>query len=444
MSGPAAGLTAPPIVPRIGADDSSMEQAHDPSSEPPAGAQPRDVFVAAQPIFDQQLKVFRHELLFRSGPENYFPAGTDARRATSSVISHGLGMIGLDALTAGTRAFINLPRNLLVDDFAFILPASRVVIELLETIEPDDEVLDACHRLHTRGYQLALDDFVDSPAYKVMLQFADYVKVDFVATPEAEWTAIARRLIPRGIRMLAEKVETQAEVNGARKVGYRYFQGYFFAKPVMVAAKDVPGFRLNYLRLLRELNRSDLNFDQIEALVRQELSISYRVLRAINSAAFGLRSEVKSIRQALVLLGSDQMRKWACVWGLAGLGQDKPAELIVETLRRARFCEILGEAAQIESPLTEPFLVGLFSTIDAIVGRPKDEILDEIAIHGEVREGILGGANVYGTLLRCAVACERGDWEVCAQATGALGLTEAQVSEGLLAATEFAHRAYHA
>lgn len=421
-------------------------QPHDPTSAPPAAAdnEPRDVFVAAQPIFDRQLEVFGHELLFRSGPENYFPAGADPRHATSSVISHGLGMIGLDVLTAGKRAFINLPRNLLVEDFAFILPPKRVVIELLETIEPDDDVVAACRRLRQRGYQLALDDYVDSPEYQEMLQFATYVKVDFIETPQAEWIAIARRLIPRRIRMLAEKVETEDEVDAATAAGYQYFQGYFFAKPVMVAAKDVPGFRLNYLRLLQELNRRELDFDQVEAVVSQELSISYRLLRAINSAAFGLRSEVKSIRQALVLLGPDQMRKWACVWGLAGLGQDRPAELITETIRRARFCELLGVAARVEAPTTELFLLGLFSTIDAIVGRPKAEILEEISIPDEIKAGILGGPSVFATLLRCAFACERGDWDACTQAARELGVSEAQVSDSLIAATEFATQAYHA
>ncbi len=401
-----------------------------------------DVFVAAQPIFDRQTKVYGHELLFRSGPDNFFPPGSDPDQATSNVIATGLGMIGLQALTGGAHAFVNLPRNLLVNDFAFILPRQRTVIELLETITPDREVTDACRRLKRRGYKLALDDFVYSPEYDVLLPFMDFVKVDFQVSDKAERRAMARRFIPRGIRMLAEKVETREEVDTAIAEGFKFFQGYYFSKPVMVAAKDVPGFRLNYLRLLRELNRPALDFDQVEEIVSHELSISYRVLRAINSAAFGLRSEVRSIRQALVLLGPEQMRKWACVWGLAGLGQDRPVELIVSTIRRARFCELLGALTELDILSTELFLLGLFSTIDAVMGRPKEEILEELSIPTASKEALMGGDTPLGIILQCAVAIERGDWDACSAASETLGVSEEKIAKCHLDASSFARDAF--
>lgn len=415
-----------------------------PSSDPtPESTETGDVFVAAQPIFDRQTKVYGHELLFRSGPDNFFPPGSDPDQATSNVIATGLGMIGLEALTGGAHAFVNLPRNLLVNDFAFILPRQRTVVEILETVKPDREVIEACRRLKRRGYKIALDDFVDEPEHEVLLQFTDFVKVDFQLTAEAERKAIARRFIRRGIRMLAEKVETQEEVTEASAEGYKFFQGYFFSKPMMVAARDVPGFRLNYLRLLRELNRPQLDFDQVEEIVSHELSISYRVLRAINSAAFGLRSEVKSIRQALVLLGPEQMRKWACVWGLAGLGQDRPVELIVSTIRRARFCELLGGLSHLDILSTEFFLLGLFSTIDAIMGRPKEEILEGLSVPTATCDALLGADTPLGSLLACAIGAERGDWDACSAAGAVLDVTEAEISKCYLEASAFARDAFN-
>ena len=357
------------------------------------------------------------------------------------MIGRGLEVPGLQALTEGKPVFINLPHTLFIQDFWSLLPRDQVVIELLETVEPDEQVLDACRRLRKQGYQLALDDFIDSPEWQVMLPFASYVKVDFIETTEQEQAEFARRLIPRGICMLAEKVETQAEVDTAKAAGYQFFQGYFFSKPVMVSGKGESGTRMNYLRLLRELDRPEMEVDEVERIISLDSSVSYRVLRAVNSVHAGVRSEVASIKQALVLLGSDQLRKWACVWVLAELGQDKPAGLIVETIRRARFCELLAAAAGIDAPSNESFMLGLFSTIDAIVGRPKEDVLAEISVSEPVKEGILGGEGTFTTLLRCAIEVERGDWTTCNETITILGVTDEQVATSHAKAAEFAAKA---
>jgi EAL and modified HD-GYP domain-containing signal transduction protein len=403
---------------------------------------PVDLFVAAQPIFDRQTRIYGHELLFRSGPENYFPQGVDPDRATSSVISTGFGLIGLQALTGSGMAFVNVTRTLLVEDFAFILPPRRTVVEILETVEPDTDVLAACARLKRGGYLLALDDFVDKPESRELLPFADFVKVDLLHTSESARRSIAGHLRQKGIRLIAEKVETREDADAASASGYKFVQGYFFSRPVMVASKDVPGFRLNYLRLLRELNRPTLDFDEVESIVSQELAISYRVLRAINSAAFGLRSEVRSIRQALVLLGPERMRMWASVWGLAGLGQDRPTELLVSSVRRARFCELLGPTATPDAPSDELFLLGLFSSIDAIVGRPQEEILADLALSPPVADALLGGDSPLGRLVRCATAMERGAWPEAQDHAKALGVTEEMVAKCHVEASAFAHSAF--
>src|SRR5262245_18272939 len=277
-----------------------------------------DAFVARQPIFDRKLGVFAYELLFRSGPDSCFPANTDIDFASSRTVSDVVSLIGLDTMVRGKRAFLNVSRHVLVNDLAMALPRNRVVVELLEWIEPDDEVLAACRRLKKAGYMLALDDFVERPHDAALVAMADFVKVDFrLSAPDCR-EQLARKFARRGIRMLAEKVETRDEMTSAMPAGYTYFQGYFFCRPTVVASKDIPGFRLTYLRLLREFNRPEVTVHKLEELIRQEVTIVYRVLRLVNSVTFGTRKRIESIREALVFLGLDIVRKCTSVWALAG------------------------------------------------------------------------------------------------------------------------------
>jgi len=396
-----------------------------------------DVFVARQPIFDRQIKVFAYELLFRSGPENYF-TGTDYDASSSKVISDGVSLLGLDMLIGRKRAFVNFSRAALVNDFAFVLPRERVVIEVLETVEPDNDVVAAVRRLKDAGYQLALDDFESVERFEPLLDMVDYVKVDFLATTAPEDRATLSRLLSaRGIRMVAEKVETREDVDEAVRTGYTLFQGFFFARPVMIPAKEVPGFRLNYLKLVNEINLPETRPDRLEEIMKQEVSMAYRLLRYINSAAFGFRAEVTSIKHAIVLLGLQEIRKLATVWALAGLGRDRPVELVVTSTTRARFCELIACAAGREESASRAFLVGMFSLIDAIIGRPISDLMDSLSIGPDERAALLGQGGPLKTILDCVIAYERGEWESCLALAAQIGLDEPTLADQYLRATDW-------
>ena len=387
-----------------------------------------DAFVARQPIFDRKLGVFAYELLFRSGPDSCFPVGTDIDFASSRTVSDVVSLIGLDTMVRGKRAFLNVSRHVLVNDLAMAMPRNRVVVELLETIEPDDEVLAACRRLKKAGYMLALDDFVERPHDAALVAMADFVKVDFRSTTPAGREQLARKLARRGIRMLAEKVETHDEMSSAMPAGYTYFQGYFFSRPTVVSAKDIPGFRLNYLRLLRELNRPDVTVSKLDDIIKQEISIAYRVLRLVNSVAFGTRKRIESIREALVFLGLDIVRKWTSVWALAGLGHDKPAELVVNSVIRGLCCETLAAKVNLEHRASELFLLGMFSMLDALMDRPMEEVLATIAIPDDVRSGLVAGEGPLRAVLDVTIAFELGDWSACGRLATALAIGEEEVA----------------
>jgi c-di-GMP-related signal transduction protein len=383
-----------------------------------------DTFLARQPIFDHRRRVFAYELLFRSGAQNYFlPQNPTAPSA--EVIS--TGMLGVPELTDGKVAFMNFTRETLLADFASILSPEEVVIELLEPVPPDAEVLAACEKLKKMGFRLALDDFVESEARAAFLQYADFVKVDVLRTTPEERVRLAHLLAPAGIAMLAEKVETWQMYGDAATGGYKYFQGDFFSRPIAISSKAIPGFRLNYLRLVEELSHPT-NVDRLEKIVKQEASIAYRLLRRVNSLAFGFRTEVRSLRHALVLLGEHEIRTSAMVWVLAEIGQESPSEVVVASTLRARVCELLADECREALNGSEAFLVGLFSMLDAIMERPMEQVIANLPVSAGVREALLGGQNRLKALLDCVMAYERGGWEQATDLAARVGIEQDALS----------------
>ena len=367
-------------------------------------------FIARQPIFDTRQKVVAYELLFRSGPENFFSA-PDADVASAQLIDDSLHVFGIDTLVGNTKAFINLTRKVLLDDLISMIPPARAVAEILETVVVDEEVIEAAKALRKAGYQLALDDFVTRPDNEPLLEIADIVKVDFMAVTGEERKLLVRSLVARKVAVLAEKVETAEDVREATELGCTYFQGYFFCRPEMSARKDIPGLKINYLRLLRELSRPELDFTGIERLLKTDISLASKLLKHLNSAWFGWRQQVTSLRHALVLLGVAQFRKWASLVAVAKMSDDRPMELATTSLIRARFCELLAPLAHEQKHELDAFLVGMFSLVDTIVGRPLEEVLREIAVPPAVATALLEGKSKLAKIFQLAVAMERGEWE---------------------------------
>jgi c-di-GMP-related signal transduction protein len=376
-----------------------------------------DLFVARQPIFDGSLRVFAYELLFRSGPENFFSWNGDPRTPTSSVIE---GSMAIAELTAGKPAFVNFGREALLSDLPYALPPSEVVVEVLETVVPDQAILTACRDLRQAGYRIALDDFEDRADYGPLVEMADFIKVDVLVTPPDRIAELSRRLGRSGRAMLAEKVETREVYDDTAAQGYKYFQGYFFSRPKIIQSKVVPAYRMNYLRLLQELNAPETDMRRLEAIVKQEVSLSFRFLRRVNSAAFGFRQTTDSLRHALVLLGEREIRMCATVWSLASLAKNTPSEIVVSSTLRGRLCETLAGA--LLGVTGELFLVGAFSMLDVILERPMEEIVEELPVSPDVRDALRGRPNTLRTVLDLVVAYERGDWDRSASLAGALGI----------------------
>jgi len=321
------------------------------------------VCVARQPILDQVGRVYGYELLYRAGPDA-IDCTAAGDLASARVLSDAVLTLGLDLLTCGRKAFVNFTRPLLLSGAGTLLPANSVVIEVTEDVAIDGDVIDACRKLDALGFSLALDDFMPGSDAEALLPFVRFVKVDVLQTAAHDHATIAKRLLPLGVRLIAEKVETADMVAQTRAAGYRLFQGYYFCRPTTFVATSMPAHHVAYLGLLGALNRKDVSVDELEDLIKHDVSLSYRVLRSTNSWLFGVRQEIQSIRHALVFLGVDQIRKWASVWVLAGLNSSGTQETITVALVRARCCELLGHALLGPEEGAGYFLLGLCSLLD--------------------------------------------------------------------------------
>lgn len=402
-------------------------------------AGPPNVFVARQPILDVRRRTCAYELLFRSSAENRFPS-VDGTYASSRILHDSLHVFGLDALSARQRVYINVTRDVLVRELVRSLPPERVTVEVLETIEPDAEVVAACARLAHDGYEIALDDFIFRPGFEPLIGVADVIKVDFTQTLGDERGRVVERFGSPRVRMLAEKIETRAEFDEAVHLGYELFQGYFFARPEIISARDIPPLKVNCLRLLTVVNEPELDFSRVEAIVRQEISIAVKLLRQLNSAALGGHHRIQSIRHALVLLGEVQFRRWVSLLALTGAGgTDTPGEVVLASLARARFCESVAAMTPTRLPALPCFLVGLLSLVDVLVARPIDEVLRGLAIDPEVEQALLRDEGRLAHLVPLAIAHERGDWVTLTRAAAALGIDELESARVHDASTRWAH-----
>lgn len=398
-----------------------------PNDHSAAASKPAPIhrFVARQPILTADEKTFGYELLFRDGVEDYF-RNPDSEAASRSTLDTSL-LMGLDILSDGHRAFINCTRDVLLKDYITLLPPTQTGVEILETVPPDDLVIAACGRLKQLGYLIALDDFGMDDPREPLVSYADVIKVDVRSTSATDAAGMVRRYAPKKCRLLAEKVETREEFLEAKKSGFAYFQGYFFRRPELMQAREIPASRANYLRLLQAISRPELDPRELETAIKGEASLCYRLLRYLNSPVFGFSTEVKSIRHALAILGEREVRRWLRLVVTLSASQDKPSDLVLAALVRARFGELL--APKIKHGESDLFLVGLLSLMDAILEVRMGVVLDGISLDREAREVLLGKPSILSGFYRLMLAQEAGDWPAVSTINAELKLSDSFVAE---------------
>ena len=379
---------------------------------------PPPAIIARQPIFNPKLEVVGYELLFRG---QGYAAGAlidDAQRATATVVLTALTELDMKRIVSNKIAWINVSREFVLDGLMQAVPPSVIGLEIPETETFDEEMVEALRELKDAGYKMALDDFRDRQGSAAVLELFDVVKLSMPDLGRQGLRELAERLRPFPGKVLADKVATQPDHEVCIAVGCDLFQGYFFCRPAVVGTRGIAANRLALLQVVAALNDPAVQFSDLEQLVKRDVALSFRLLRYVNSAYYGLRGEVRSIGQALALLGLDNVRRWATLSTMASI-DNKPTELTLTALIRARFCELAGAKLGIGSP-SELFTLGLFSVIDGMMDAPMHDVVSSLPLAEDIREALVQRRGQMGRLLDCVVSLESGD-EAPAQAMMAKG-----------------------
>ena len=374
-------------------------------------ASQNEIFIARQPIFTTQETVHAYELLFRSNLDNN-AMFIDGNVASGQVMVNTFVDMDIDAITDGKLVFINLTRDFLTGKLPLPLPPSALVLEILEDVVIDDELLSAVQVFSERGYTIALDDYVFTEDKATLFKHIDIIKVDIRECDRSQLAAEAAKLRAAGVRLLAEKVETREEYQQCIEAGFELFQGYYFSKPTLISSPSIKPNRMALLRVLATLEDPNCSITAIEDLISQDVSLSYKILRIVNSAFYNMKRKIESVKQAVVVLGIDTVRDWMIIIMLTDI-DDKPSELIALCLQRARTMQLLAEDYRL-SP-DSCFTIGLFSSIDAMLDQPLATILDELPLAPEITEALLASSGQSGRLLETIKSYERGDWEEVAE-----------------------------
>ncbi len=377
----------------------------------PGGHVFEPVFVARQPIVDHESRIYGYELLFRSGVAATTARMADADTATSKVLADGFPLV-LETMLEPKKLFINFTRGLLLKKIPLALPPEMCVVEILEDVSPDPEVLASCRDIKNAGFMIAVDDFVGQPGLEPFMDLADIVKVDVLGQPMARIKALAAPLLSRGISLLAEKVEDQTVYDAAKKLGFRYFQGYYFSRPEVVSGRKPPVGVVSKVRLLRELAHPDNDGDRLEAILSSDPGLSFRLLKYLNSAAFFRLNTITSLSHAMAVMGQNPLRKWLMAVVLSDMTHTPLGrEVSFQSLTRARFLELLTRCTGgLPYGPDSMFMLGLFSRMDALMGQSMTEVAAQLPLDGDLLAALRGQPGQPGKMLALLADLEHGSW----------------------------------
>lgn len=323
----------------------------------------------------------------------------------------------------------------MLSEAAKLLDPRRVVLEVLEHVNPTAEVIESCRKLKHKGYQLAIEDFVDGDKWAGMIPLVSFLKVDYRECGELTQRAIAQKYLPKGIALLAEKVETEMELDRSKRLGYTFYQGYFFCKPTMMTDHDIPAEKTVCARTLKETAAAELNVHRVEELMRLDPSLTYKLLRYLNSPLLGRSGEVRDIPRAVRLLGEKEFRRWISIVAVVALASGKPIEPARTAVMRGYFCEQVAAASGRAAEASELFLI-LLSVADALLDRPMERVLEDLPISKDIAVALQGGENEFRGVLDLILAYEHGTWNTVTKAARRINVKEAALPECYVQASE--------
>jgi len=362
-----------------------------------------DVYVGRQPVFNGQLQLFAYELLFRTNVEDNHAVIVGGDSASAQVMLHTFGDIGIKDVAGDHKVFINFTEGLLLREYQPFFPKNQVIIEILEDVNVTPSLLSAIQKLRDKGYSIALDDYVFNPKLEPLEALADIIKVDILQVGPKQLMDHVQRLKDKGVRLLAEKVETREQFEFCKKIGFDYFQGYFFAKPVIIKGQRLPTNKASVLDLLSSVYDPNVDMHKLSEIIARDVSLSQKLLRFLAQNADS-KHKVTSVHDAVLRFGLERLKSWASMLVLSGM-DDKPDELFHTSLTRAKFCELVG-IKQAERTKEMYFTVGLFSTLDAVMD--LETLLESLHLDETIVDALLGKNNPPGIALKAVKGIEQG------------------------------------
>jgi EAL and modified HD-GYP domain-containing signal transduction protein len=391
-------------------------------------------YIARQAILNKKKELYAYELLFRDGENNCFP-DIPPDEATSKILTDSHLDLGLEDISAGKPVFINFHQDTLLYRFPTSLDPKKVVIEVVETVKPTPELVQACKTIKDLGYTLALDDHDFDPQWDALLPYTDIIKVDVVECDEQTLIDNIGKYVGSNIKLVAEKIETMENFEKYRDMGFDYFQGYFFARPEIIKQKKLPTSKLSLIELISTSSALEFDLDKVNNIIQRDVSLSYKLLRFINNPLVNKTYEISNLRHALNYMGQDEVKKFIALLALANLGNNKPVELLHLSLVRAKFCDLIGQARSMSNNPPAGFLVGLFSLLDALLDQPMQNIVEKLPIGEDIKAALCGDENELKQFLALIRAFERSYWKgvatISKQLSLDLNMTHAFYNESL-------------
>lgn len=394
------------------------------------------MFIARQPIFNRKMEVFGYELLFRAGSDSKGFDGISSSHATASVIG-GLFESGIDQIVDDKRAFINFDAEFINSDLPELIESHRLIIEVLEDVEVDEQLIERIKSLKFKGYRIALDDFVESYDDYPLVPFADIIKYDLMATPLSTLEPTVIKALKNGKILLAEKIETEVEFIQAKEMGFTLFQGYFFSKPSIIGKPSSKATtKAQYSRIINELKKDEPSYQVLAEIIEKDVNLAYRVMRVISSRAGD--DLVYSIKRALTYMGLKEIERWINILMIQELGDHKPKELMNMSLIRTKFAETIAIQSGMRNIKHEASMMGLFSTIDAMLDQNMEEALMDISLPNSIKDSLIKHKGVLMPIFQLVSAYEKGEWDITEELTKRMKLDEDQLFDAYVDAVSWA------
>ncbi|MEZ8127195.1 EAL and HDOD domain-containing protein [Vibrio splendidus] len=396
-------------------------------------------YVARQPILNRKRNTLGYELLFRDGEKNAYPAHIESNRATYRLIVENFLSVGLNPSIPSSRCFINFPYQSLIRRLPLSLPKDKVVVEILETCKPTDELLEAVKDLYQAGYMIALDDFTSTPEWERFLRYTHIVKLDIMQMGLDEACDLVKAHQGKKFSFLAERVETEQEFKQAKEAGFKFFQGYFFSKPQIIKTKYISPEQVIAMELFQEVCKPDVDFQRVESIVAKDVALSYKLLRFVNTMSPRLEVTISSFRQALVYLGQEKLKMFVSLAVASYVSDKKPKELYGLSLQRAQFCQRMSRYQAFAGHTEQAFMIGLFSLLDALLDLSLENLVEQLPLCKSIKVALLRREGPYGTLLALEESFEHADWQQIDEHCAHLGLSVEQVKTELTEARRWSH-----